>query len=69
MNRRIFIRMLRFCEILVALDSERKSRDELLSTLKGLVRMVDGTLQGYGILETAMNQARAAIAKAEGGVA
>jgi hypothetical protein len=61
--------MLRFCEILVALDSERKSRDELLSTLKGLVRMVDGTLQGYGILETAMNQARAAIAKAEGGVA
>jgi hypothetical protein len=38
---------------------------ELLEALKELARMVDGTLQGYGILEPSITTARAAIAKAE----
>ena len=39
---------------------------DLYATLKELVRVVDGTLQGYGILEAPVQCARTALAKARG---
>lgn len=38
---------------------------EMLSALKELVRMVDGILQGYGVLEEPMKVAKNVISKAE----
>jgi hypothetical protein len=37
---------------------------DLYAALKELLRVVDGTLQGYGILEAPIQCARAALAKA-----
>ena len=39
---------------------------ELYVALSELVRVVDGTLQGYGILAAPLDAARAALAKARG---
>jgi hypothetical protein len=44
---------------------QKDANDKLLEALKELVRVVGGTLQGYGILESPMRAAEAAIHSVE----
>lgn len=46
------------------LKHERAVKRDLLAELQNLVRVVDGTLQGYGIIEAPLESARKSIAKA-----
>lgn len=51
-------------EVAIALK-RLEAFNDMLSALKELVRVVGGTLQGYGILEAPMKAAELAISKAE----